>query len=208
MGALEACTIPFYVTAQPAMVDCAASQSTDLSVCAPNRLGTKPWHGWAGGGAGLIVAAALVHGLELGPRERLVAVLVHLPNHVLHLCLHGAGTSRLGSLLTLLFVCWVLRIILRYTGWAGKPAGSATPLLWSASAFMARHGRVLENLADDAVLRVMPARQGGSWTCSAQHVRRSAALVRWASLPALRGLARFPRTSFDEQHSNLASKWR
>ena len=41
----------------------------------------------------LVVAAALVHGLELWPGERLVAVLVHLPDHVLHLRLHAAQPS-------------------------------------------------------------------------------------------------------------------
>lgn len=39
----------------------------------------------------LVLAAALPHGLELWPVDKAVAVLVHLPDHVLHLCLHGVA---------------------------------------------------------------------------------------------------------------------
>lgn len=35
----------------------------------------------------LVFAAALPHGLELWPVDKAVAVLIRLPNHVLHLCL-------------------------------------------------------------------------------------------------------------------------
>lgn len=34
-----------------------------------------------------VVAAALEHGLELSPVHAAIAIFVHLPDHVLHLCL-------------------------------------------------------------------------------------------------------------------------